>query len=102
MGAVVVESLFKFGAVADDVCFVLHSSRSPSAYYVVFLCVQRKCIEFALKAKPQRQCIPKSPIQHKVWWLVTSRGFEYFIFALIMVNTVMLAMKVRVGLTVRL
>jgi voltage-dependent calcium channel L type alpha-1D len=54
---------------------------------------QRKCIEFALKAKPQRRYIPKSPVQHKVWWLITSPGFEYFIFALIMTNTLTLAMK---------
>lgn len=57
--------------------------------------MQRKCIEFALKAKPQRRYIPKARIQYKVWWFVTSRPFEYAIFGLIMINTVTLAMKVR-------
>jgi len=51
-------------------------------------------MEFALKAKPQRRYIPKSPIQHKVWWLVTSQYFEYMIFSLILINTICLAMKV--------
>ncbi|XP_071083520.1 muscle calcium channel subunit alpha-1-like isoform X5 [Haliotis cracherodii] len=54
---------------------------------------QRKCIEFALKAKPMRRYIPKARWQYKIWWFVTSKAFEYGIFALIMINTVTLAMK---------
>ncbi|XP_041350166.1 muscle calcium channel subunit alpha-1-like isoform X2 [Gigantopelta aegis] len=54
---------------------------------------QRKCIEFALKAKPIRRYIPKARWQYKIWWFVTSQAFEYGIFALIMINTVALAMK---------
>nr|QFP39652.1 voltage-gated calcium channel subunit alpha 1-like protein [Tridacna squamosa] len=54
---------------------------------------QRKCIEFALKAKPIRRYIPKARWQYKMWWAVTSQAFEYIIFGLIMVNTVALAMK---------
>nr|XP_042895043.1 muscle calcium channel subunit alpha-1 [Parasteatoda tepidariorum] len=54
---------------------------------------QRNCIEFALKAKPVRRYIPKHRIQYKVWWFVTSQYFEYAIFVLIMINTLVLAMK---------
>lgn len=54
---------------------------------------QRKCIEFALKAKPQRRYIPKARLQYKIWWFVTSQPFEYGIFVLIIINTVTLAMK---------
>ncbi|GIY92611.1 voltage-dependent calcium channel type D subunit alpha-1 [Caerostris extrusa] len=54
---------------------------------------QRNCIEFALKAKPVRRYIPKHRIQYKVWWFVTSHYFEYSIFVLIMINTLVLAMK---------
>ncbi|XP_053377535.1 muscle calcium channel subunit alpha-1-like isoform X3 [Mercenaria mercenaria] len=54
---------------------------------------QRKCIEFALKARPVRRYIPKARWQYKIWWFVTSQAFEYGIFALIMVNTIALAMK---------
>ncbi|KAJ8301680.1 hypothetical protein KUTeg_020667 [Tegillarca granosa] len=54
---------------------------------------QRKCIEFALKVKPIRRYIPKARWQYKIWWFVTSQAFEYGIFALILSNTVILAMK---------
>ncbi|ESO06434.1 hypothetical protein HELRODRAFT_160604 [Helobdella robusta] len=54
---------------------------------------QRKCIEFALKARAQRRYIPKDKMQHKIWWIVTSQPFEYFIFILILLNTITLAMK---------
>uniref|UniRef100_A0A1I8FJI4 Ion_trans domain-containing protein n=1 Tax=Macrostomum lignano TaxID=282301 RepID=A0A1I8FJI4_9PLAT len=44
----------------------------------------RKCIEFALKAKPVRRYIPQRRLQYKIWWFVTSTPFEYGIFVLIM------------------
>ena len=52
-------------------------------------------MEFALKAKPIRRYIPKNRFQYRVWWLVTTQPFEYAIFALIVLNTVTLAMKVQ-------
>ena len=58
------------------------------------LLFQRKCIEFALKAKPIKRYIPTKKVQLKIWWFVTSPPFEYAIFFLIMINTVVLAMKV--------
>lgn len=54
---------------------------------------QRNCIEFALKARPVRRYIPKRRLQYKVWWFITSQGFEYLIFFLIVSNTITLAMK---------
>ncbi|UJR22467.1 hypothetical protein I4U23_025525 [Adineta vaga] len=54
---------------------------------------QRKCIEFALKAKPIKRYIPVKKSQLKIWWFVTSPPFEYAIFSLIMINTIVLAMK---------
>lgn len=60
----------------------------------LFSFLQRKCIEFALKAKPMRRYIPKARWQYKIWWFVTSQAFEYGIFVLIIVNTLALAMKV--------
>lgn len=63
--------------------------------------VQRKCVEFALKARPLRRYIPKSPMQKKAWTIVTSQAFEYSIFTLIMLNTLTLAMTVcALGLTI--
>ena len=54
---------------------------------------QRNCIEFALRARPIRRYIPKRRLQYKAWWLITSQGFEYLIFFLILTNTITLAMK---------
>uniref|UniRef100_F1KQB4 Voltage-dependent L-type calcium channel subunit alpha n=2 Tax=Ascaris TaxID=6251 RepID=F1KQB4_ASCSU len=54
---------------------------------------QRKCIEFALKAKPHRRYIPRNRFQYRVWWFVTSQFFEYVIFIIILCNTTTLAMK---------
>lgn len=62
-------------------------------FNLMFLVLQRNCIEFALKAKPIRRYIPKHRIQYRVWWFVTSQPFEYTIFILIMLNTITLAMK---------
>ncbi|XP_028397956.1 voltage-dependent L-type calcium channel subunit alpha-1D-like [Dendronephthya gigantea] len=54
---------------------------------------QRKCIEFALNAKPIRQYKPTNRVQFHIWRVVTSRAFEYMIFAFITLNTVVLAMQ---------
>lgn len=55
---------------------------------------QRKCIEFALNAKPIRLYKPSNRTQFHIWRVVTSRAFEYMIFAFITLNTVVLAMQV--------
>ena len=55
---------------------------------------QRKCIEFALKARPLVRHIPKNFFQYKIWWFVTSPGFEYSISLTIILNTIVLSMKV--------
>ncbi|CAG7729654.1 unnamed protein product [Allacma fusca] len=54
---------------------------------------QRNCIQFAMNARPVRFFIPSNPIQYRFWTLVTSQPFEYFIFTLIVLNTVTMAMK---------
>nr|XP_005989524.1 PREDICTED: voltage-dependent L-type calcium channel subunit alpha-1C [Latimeria chalumnae] len=54
---------------------------------------QRQCVEYALKARPQRRYIPKNPYQYKVWYVVNSSYFEYLMFVLILLNTICLAMQ---------
>lgn len=56
---------------------------------------QKQCIDFALNARPRSLFMPerKSSIKYKVWQLVTSTMFEYFIMAMICMNTVILMMK---------
>ncbi|KAI6187261.1 Voltage-dependent L-type calcium channel subunit alpha [Aphelenchoides besseyi] len=64
--------------------------------YCVYCCncfLHRKCIEFALKAKPHRRYIPRNRFQYQVWVFVTSQFFEYAIFIIILLNTTTLAMK---------
>uniref|UniRef100_A0A3B3T7U0 Voltage-dependent L-type calcium channel subunit alpha n=1 Tax=Paramormyrops kingsleyae TaxID=1676925 RepID=A0A3B3T7U0_9TELE len=54
---------------------------------------QRKCVQYALKARPLRCYIPKNPCQYRVWYMVTSCYFEYLMFLLIMLNTLCLGMQ---------
>ncbi|XP_072419603.1 voltage-dependent L-type calcium channel subunit alpha-1S-like isoform X3 [Chiloscyllium punctatum] len=54
---------------------------------------QRQCVQYALKARPLMRYIPKNKYQYKVWYVVTSSYFEYLMFALILLNTVCLAMQ---------
>ena len=58
-------------------------------------CIQRQCVQYALKARPLRCYIPKNPYQYQVWYIVTSCYFEYLMFLLIMLNTMCLGMQVR-------
>lgn len=60
-----------------------------------FLPLQRQCVEYALKARPLRRYIPKNPYQYKFWYVVNSSPFEYMMFVLIMLNTLCLAMQVK-------
>ncbi|KAH9505340.1 hypothetical protein Btru_058406 [Bulinus truncatus] len=56
---------------------------------------QKQCIDFAINAKPHCRFIPKNKnsVKYKIWQLVQSSKFEYFIMTLIALNTVVLMMK---------
>uniref|UniRef100_A0AC34F530 EF-hand domain-containing protein n=1 Tax=Panagrolaimus sp. ES5 TaxID=591445 RepID=A0AC34F530_9BILA len=56
---------------------------------------QKQCIDFALNARPRSLFMPehKNSIKYKIWQLVTSTLFEYFIMAMICMNTIILMMK---------
>ena len=43
--------------------------------------------EYALKAKPIRRYMPSNPWQYRVWLVVNSPYFEYFMLGLILLNT---------------
>ena len=68
-------------------------AQDPSLLF--FLPLQRQCVEYALKARPLRRYIPKNPYQYKFWYVVNSSPFEYMMFVLIMLNTLCLAMQVK-------
>ena len=58
---------------------------------------QKSCIEFAIQAKPLERYMPKEmdSFKYKIWRVVVSTPFEYFIMILIVLNTILLMMKVR-------
>ncbi|KAM3872072.1 voltage-dependent L-type calcium channel subunit alpha-1D [Diretmus argenteus] len=54
---------------------------------------QRQCVYYALKAQPIKIYIPKNPSQLKFWKIINSSQFEYIMFALILGNTLTLAVQ---------
>ncbi|XP_074629841.1 voltage-dependent L-type calcium channel subunit alpha-1D-like isoform X2 [Acropora palmata] len=56
---------------------------------------QRDCLHFAIVAKPSERFMPEDPNtwQYRIWRIVDSRPFEYFIMLLIALNTLILTMK---------
>ncbi|XP_072489312.1 voltage-dependent N-type calcium channel subunit alpha-1B isoform X1 [Notamacropus eugenii] len=56
---------------------------------------ERACIDFAISAKPLTRYMPqnKQSFQYKTWTFVVSPPFEYFIMAMIALNTAVLMMK---------
>uniref|UniRef100_G3UIK5 Voltage-dependent N-type calcium channel subunit alpha n=1 Tax=Loxodonta africana TaxID=9785 RepID=G3UIK5_LOXAF len=56
---------------------------------------ERACIDFVISAKPLTRYMPqnKQSFQYKTWTFVVSPPFEYFIMAMIALNTAVLMMK---------
>ena len=58
--------------------------------------MQRDCLHFSIVAKPSERFMPEDPNtwQYRIWRIVDSSPFEYFIMTLIALNTLILMMKV--------
>ncbi|XP_055327220.1 voltage-dependent calcium channel type A subunit alpha-1-like isoform X2 [Paramacrobiotus metropolitanus] len=57
---------------------------------------QKSCIDYVISARPTSRFMPdkaKEPWKYKVWSFVVSQGFEYFVMAMITLNTLVLLMK---------
>ncbi|XP_057290676.1 voltage-dependent calcium channel type A subunit alpha-1-like isoform X2 [Hydractinia symbiolongicarpus] len=56
---------------------------------------QRDCLQFVMNANPRQRYMPanKNSLSYRVWYIVDSSPFEYFIMTLIILNTVQLMMK---------
>uniref|UniRef100_A0A5S6QUK1 Voltage-dependent calcium channel type A subunit alpha-1 n=1 Tax=Trichuris muris TaxID=70415 RepID=A0A5S6QUK1_TRIMR len=56
---------------------------------------QKQCIDFALNARPVCRYIPndKESIKYRIWEMVVSGPFEYFIMSMICLNTIILMMS---------
>ncbi|GFS56588.1 voltage-dependent calcium channel type A subunit alpha-1 [Trichonephila inaurata madagascariensis] len=57
---------------------------------------QKSCIDFAIHAKPLERYMPpnKEGVKYRIWVMVDSTPFEYFIMLLIVCNTLLLMMKI--------
>lgn len=57
---------------------------------------QKSCIDFTIQARPLERYMPnkRNSFKYKIWRLVVSTPFEYFIMMLIVFNTLLLMMKV--------
>jgi hypothetical protein len=57
---------------------------------------QKQCIEFVINARPVSRYMPKNKnsVKYRIWKIVVSTPFEYFIMAMIVLNTLLLMMKV--------
>ncbi len=65
-------------------------------HLIIYYCIQKQCIDFALNARPRSLFMPedKNSMKYRICRLVTSTPFEYFIMAMICCNTIILMMKV--------
>ncbi|GJQ73114.1 hypothetical protein Trydic_g1743 [Trypoxylus dichotomus] len=56
---------------------------------------QKSCIDFTIQARPLERYMPnkRNSFKYKIWRLVVSTPFEYFIMMLIVFNTLLLMMK---------
>ncbi|CAK1599480.1 unnamed protein product [Parnassius mnemosyne] len=56
---------------------------------------QKSCIDFTIEARPLERYMPskRGSFKYKVWRVVVSTPFEYFIMTLIVLNTLLLMMK---------
>lgn len=60
---------------------------------------QKSCMDFAINARPFATYIPPlhKHFKYKIWSTVVSQPFDYFIMLLIVLNTLLLMMKVRLN-----
>ena len=62
----------------------------------MIFCLQKSCIDFAINATPLERYMPEERVgfKYRLWRIVESTPFEYFIMTLIVLNTILLMMKV--------
>ncbi|XP_048506532.1 voltage-dependent calcium channel type A subunit alpha-1 isoform X29 [Athalia rosae] len=56
---------------------------------------QKSCIDYTIQARPLERYMPtkRNSVKYKIWRVVVSTPFEYFIMILIVLNTLLLMMK---------
>ena len=58
--------------------------------------IKKSCMDFAIHATPLERYMPEERVgfKYRLWRIVESTPFEYFIMTLIVLNTILLMMKV--------
>ena len=66
------------------------------AFLITVSLLQKSCIDFAINATPLERYMPEERVgfKYRLWRIVESTPFEYFIMTLIVLNTILLMMKV--------
>lgn len=84
-----------WNALCNGDAFSLHSLGD---LYLNIFRPQKSCIDFTIGARPNERYMPnkRNSFKYKVWRIVVSTPFEYFIMMLIVFNTLLLMMKVRI------
>ena len=74
----------------------IHKIHACNVHVIISFSRQKACIDFAIQAKPLERYMPKEidSLKYKIWRVVVSTPFEYFIMTLIVLNTILLMMKV--------
>ena len=74
----------------------IHKIDACNVQVIISFSRQKACIDFAIQAKPLERYMPKEidSLKYKIWRVVVSTPFEYFIMTLIVLNTILLMMKV--------
>ncbi len=62
----------------------------------LLLCFQKRCVDYAINKHPLCRYMPKDKKswKYRIWRLVVSTPFEYYIMVMIALNTLILMMKV--------
>ncbi len=89
------EAELQDGEIDKNQACVSQQSCTSTIHYINY-CFQKACIDYAIQAKPLERYMPKEmdSVKYKIWRVVVSTPFEYFIMTLIVLNTILLMMKV--------
>ncbi|KAF6779769.1 hypothetical protein AHF37_00756 [Paragonimus kellicotti] len=78
-----------------DLGVVLHPGSYFRDAWNILDAIVKRCIDFAINARPLCRYMPKDrhSVKYRIWRLVVSTPFEYYIMVMIAINTLILMMK---------
>lgn len=96
------EAELQDGEIDKNQVLIPHHPHTPlihltiSRHISILFSLQKSCIDFTIGARPLERYMPskRNSFKYKIWRIVVSTPFEYFIMMLIVFNTLLLMMKV--------